>query len=437
MHEIPVPSEIRAWYLPRTRGNLLIPAGLALVGFIAFLVLLGSNPDRAWQAYVSNWLFFTSIAQGALILCAATVITKAKWNWSVRRISLAFGAFLPLSFLLLLPMVLFLRESYFPWIEKMEYDHVVQLKSAYLNIPFLVIRNVIGALVLFSLSLYFMYRALRPDLGPERAADEEGDTGRRRWRERLAGAWSGTEAEADRSWASLKVLAPALVLVYAAVMSLFAVDWAMSLEPHWFSTLFPGWFFMAAFWSGILATALVAVLLKRRSTYLDEHISPYQLHDLGKGSFAFAIFWTYLFWSQYIVIWYGKLPWEQEWIIHRSGPEWGPLSLLVLILCFVVPFAALIGRTPKLIPGWLAGVAALALTGLWLERFLLVAPSLHEAGTPTITLWEPLIGLGFLGLFSGVVLWFLSTFPVLQIWQPRPEPEMVEAEREIASPAGG
>ena len=211
-------------------------------------------------------------------------------------------------------------------------------------------------------------------------------------------------------------------------MSIFAIDWAMSLEPHWFSTVFPAWFFMGAFWGGAGATALTSVLLRRRSAYLDEHVSGLQLHDLGKLTFAFSVFWTYLFFSQYLVIWYGKLPWEQEWIVHRSGAEWGPLSALVVVLCFVVPFAALLGRKPKTVPAWLAGVASLALLGLWLERFLLVAPSLHEAGTATITFWEPLIALGFLGIFVGAAHWFLATFPVIQVWQPAPDPEMLEAE---------
>lgn len=432
MHEIPIPQKIEARYLPRTRGALLLPLGMAAVGAIAFFVLLGSNPDRAWQAYVSNWLFFTSVAMGGIILCAVTVITKARWNWSVRRISLSFGAFLPFAFLLLLPMLLFLRENYFPWIYYMETDEIVQKKAAYLNIPFLTLRNLVGSAVLFGLALLFMVRALRPDLGPERASDEEGDAGRASWRARLASGWRGQAEEEAHSWASLKVLAPTLVLVYAVVMSIFVIDWAMSLEPHWFSTMFPGWFFMGAFWTGILATTLVAVLLKRTVPFVEEHVGPLQMHDLGKGSFAFSIFWTYLFWAQYIVIWYGKLPWEQEWIVHRAGAEWGPLSLVTLVLCFVVPFAGLIGKAPKLIPGWLGGVAALALLGVWLERFLLVAPSLHEAGTPTITLWEPLIGIGFLGIFAGGARWFLSTFPVIQVWQPRPEPEMVEAERPVA-----
>jgi Ni/Fe-hydrogenase subunit HybB-like protein len=428
MHDIHVPERIEARYLTPARGTTLLLAVLVAVGALAFFALLGADADRAWQAYVANWLFFTGIAQGALIFCAATVITKAKWNWSVRRLSLAMGAFLPLSYLLLLPM-LGLREDYFTWIDKMAYDEIVQLKAAYLNIPFLVTRTLIGPAVLFTMSLIFMYWALRPDLGPERAADEEGVSGRAAWRERLAGNWLGREAEEARSWQRLKVLAPALVLVYAVVMSLLVVDFAMSLEPHWFSTLFPVWYFMAAFWGGIAVTVVAMVLLKRRDPYFDEHMGPQQKHDLGKLVFGFSVFWAYLFWSQYIVQWYGKLPWEQAWYIHRSTPEWGPLSLLVIFLCFVVPFVALMGRKPKLIPTWLGGVAAIALFGLWLERWLLIAPSLHTEGDPTITFWEPLIGIGFLGIFAFSVRWFLATFPVIQLWQPKPEPEMFERER--------
>lgn len=427
MHHIPIPERIEPAYLPRKKGTSLLLAALVAVGAISFFVLLGSNPDRAWQAYVSNWLFFTAIAQGAIILCAATVITKAQWNWSVRRVSLALGAFLPISFLLLLPM-LGLRENYFPWMELMADDYIVQKKAAYLNIPFLIARNLGGALLLFSMSMIFIYWALRPDLGPERAGDEGGDAGRARWRSRITGNWLGEKEEAARSWKKLSSLAPALALVYAVVMTIFAVDWAMSLEPHWFSTLFPGWYFMGGFWGGIVATALISVLLKRQLSYADEHISAYQLHDLGKLTFGFSIFWTYLFWSQYIVIWYGKLPWEQLWMVDRAGSEWGRLSLLVLILCFILPFAALIGKVAKVVPLWLGGVTALILTGLWLFHFLLIAPSVHVEGTPTLTIMEPLIGLGFLGVFAGVVRWFLATFPLIQLWQPAPQEELTEAE---------
>lgn len=428
MHHIPIPARIEPAYLPRKKGTSLILGGLIAVGLISFVALLASNPERAWQAYASNWLFFTAISQGGIIIYVATVITKARWNWSVRRISVSLGAFLPISFLLLLPMLLFLRENYFPWIELMADDEIVQHKAAYLNIPFLMARNLGGALLLFSTSLIFMYWALRPDLGPERAADEGGSTGRARWRSRIAGNWLGQEKETARSWQKLTVMAPALALIYAVVMSIFAVDWAMSLEPHWFSTLFPAWYFMGGFWGGIVGTAFLSMILKKQSAYANEHIGARQMHDLGQLTFGFSIFWTYLFWSQYMVIWYGKLPWEQVWMVDRSGADWGKLSLIVLTLCFFLPFMSLIGKTPKLMVGWLGTITGLILVGLWLDHFLLVAPSLHVEGTPTITFWEPLIGLGFLGLFATSVRWFLSTFPMIQLWQIPPAQEMTEAE---------
>lgn len=427
MHDILVPERIEARYLTPAKGTTFLLAALVAVGAVAFLALLGVDADRAWQAYVANWLFFTGISAAGLIFCAATVITKAKWNWSVRRISLSLGAFLPLAYILMLPL-LGLRESYFPWIEKMEYDEIVQLKAAYLNIPFLITRTLVGPLVLFTMSLIFMYWALRPDMAPERAGAEGGVAGRASWRERLSGNWLGQDAEEARSWQKLKVLAPALVLVYALVMSFLVIDFAMTLEPHWFSTLFPVWYFMAAFWGAIAITALIMVLLKRKDPYFDEHMGPQQQHDLGKLVFAFSIFWAYLFWSQYIVQWYGKLPWEQAWYIHRSTPEWGPLSMLAIGLCFAAPFILLMGRKAKLNPTYLGSVVVIAMIGLWLERWLLIAPSLHVEGTPTITFWEPLIGLGFLGLFAFSIRWFLSTFPVIQLWQPKPEPEMLERE---------
>ena len=425
MHVPSVPNEIPHRYLPRSSTATMAFAAMVAVGLMAFVARLAIDPDRAWQAYVSNWLFFVSVAQGAIIFAAATTITKAKWNWSLRRIALAFGAFLPVAFLLFLPM-LTLGENYFSWISYMEHDEIVQKKAAYLNLPFLISRNVVGLLLLFGMSLYFVYLALRPDLG-QGPPEGDDDEGRRRWRERLTADWAGREREEVRSWRRLTVLAPALVLVFAMVFSVLSVDYAMSLEPHWFSTLFPGWFFMGAFWGGIGAVAVTAILLKRGDRTFDEHIGRAHLHDLGKLVFGFSIFWMYLFWSQYIVIWYGKLPWEQEWVLDRAQDPWAGLSLLVIVLCFVVPFAGLIGRKPKTNPRWLGTFTLVALVGLWLERYLLVAPSLYDGG-PAFTLWEPLIGLLFLGSFLWSVRWFLSTFPVLQIWQPMTQPEMVEAE---------
>ena len=426
MAHIHVPDQISVRHLPHSRkANLLIGAFI-VVGLVSFVMRWLQDPQAAWISYITNWLYFTSVSMGGLLLAIATWITKAKWNWSIRRISQSFVAFLPFSFLLMLPM-LSLGESYFPWIEMMADDPVVQNKAAYLNMPFLITRNVLGLALLFGVALYFVYLALRPDMGLSAQQLTEGKRSEA-WQARLTRGWMGQEKEEVRSYKRMTVIAPAFVIIYAVVMTMLSYDWVMSLEPHWFSTMFGPWFFMGAFWVGIAATALWSVYLRTQHEDFHRYIGLQQRHDIGKLAFAFCVFWTYLFFSQYIVIWYGKLPWEQAWIIRRSDEVWGGLSGLVILLCFVIPFAGLIGRKPKTKPVLLAFFTSIILVGMWLERYVMLAPSLHHGGDPVFTIWQPLIGLMFLGLYLGSVRWFLSTFPAIQVWQPMVDPETREAE---------
>jgi hypothetical protein len=179
MDNIDIPSEVPVRYLPRSRNASTLIGALFFVGLAAFVIRLRQDPDSAWISYVSNWLYFTSISIGGVLFAFVTWITKAKWNWSMRRVSQSFAAFLPISFVLLLPMLLFLREDYFPWIEMMATDAIVQEKAAYLNIPFLVARNLVAVLLLFGMALYFVYHAVRPDMGLTRGADGVTQHGRR------------------------------------------------------------------------------------------------------------------------------------------------------------------------------------------------------------------------------------------------------------------
>ena len=426
MSHIHVPSEIPIRYLPRSKKADGVFLGMFVVGLAGFAFSLTTDADRAWQSYVSNWLFFTNIAMGALLLTVVTWITKAKWNWSVRRVSLAFVAFLPISFVMFLPM-LGLGESYFPWITEVAQDPILQRKAAYLNMPFLLTRNVIGVLVLFGVSLYFAYLALRPDMGLT-VGHADSDHGRDVWRDRLTQGWLGQEVEEVVSYRRMTRLGPAFVIVYATVMSILSYDWVMSLEPHWYSTMMGPWFFMGAFWSGIAATAVAVIFLKSGGGVLDKAMGRQQLHDLGKLTFAFCVFWTYLFFAQYLVIWYGKLPWEQAWIIHRAEEPWGKWSALLIVMCFVIPFAGLIGRKAKMTPVVFRAVALVLLAGLWLEKHLMVAPSIRSHDTPTLGVTELLVALMFLGIFLYAVRWFLSTFPLIQVWQPMVDPETFEVE---------
>ena len=424
MH-IHIPDSIPARFLPRNKTANLILGAMMVVGLVAFVLRLQSDATSAWTSYVSNWLFFSSLAMGAVMFAGATTVVKAKWNWSLRRVSVAFAAFLPIAFLLMLPMFM-AGSDFFPWIDLMATDPLVQKKAAYLNMPFLIARNVVGAAILFGVAVYFAWLTVRPDMG--RLDESQLDEGQKAWRERLMAGWRGQEVEEQSSWERISRLAPAMGLLYGLIMAFFAYDWAMSLEPHWFSTLFGGWFFMGAFWGGIAVTAFTGMWLRSKDADVSKFIGMQQRHDIGKLAFAFTVFWTYLFWAQYIVIWYGKLPWEQLYIVKRSGEGWGTYSAVIIILCFITPFVGLIGRKPKMNPTMLRTLTGIILFGLWCERYWLVTPSLIDHYSSTNMTYQLLIGLGFLGAFMASVRWALSTFPVVQMWQPPQNPEMVEAE---------
>ena len=425
MAHIHVPESIPAKYLPRNKTANLLFGAMIVVGIAAFVLRLQSDVVSAWTSYVSNWMFFSSVAMGAVMFAGVTTIVKAKWNWSLRRVSVAFAAFLPVAFVLMLPM-LTLGEEFFPWIDMMSYDYIVQKKEAYLNLPFLITRNIVGVGLLFGVGVYFAWLSIRPDMG--RVDESQLDAGQKAWRERLMAGWRGQVEEEHASWNRMSRLAPAMAMLYGLIMAFVAYDWAMSLDPHWFSTLFGGWYFMGAFWGGVAVTAFTGMWLRKQDAQLEKFVGLQQRHDIGKLAFAFTVFWTYLFFAQYIVIWYGKLPWEQHFIIVRSGEGWGTYSATVIVLCFLIPFMGLIGRKPKMTPGILQALTAVILFGLWNERYMLVAPSLIDGYDVTNMMYQMLIGVGFLGAFLASVRWFFSTFPAVQMWQPPQMAEMTEAE---------
>ena len=393
------------------RPVLLGGLGAAVVGLIALAVGLIQGDGRAWQAYLFNWLFWFGIAQGAVMFAAVTTITRSVWSRPVRRIALSFVAFLPIGFVLYLPLLL-AGEHIFPWTHEMYHDGL----GAWLNEPFVAARNVIGLAVLVGLSLVYAKTAVRPDAGMRM---EEGTSGVRGW---VLSGWRGQEEEEREAHRRLAWLGPVLALVYAAVMGVVAWDYIMSLEAGWFSTLIGPYYFMGAFLGGIAATTVFAVIY-RSKLGLEHVIQPPHFHDLGKLTFGFCVFWAYLFWSQYIVIWYGQLPWEQSFLVHRLTAPYTLLSVVVFALLFLAPFFALLSVAAKKAPAFLGGVSAMILFGLWIERYTLVYPSLHPGaeGLP-FGLIEVGVALLFGGLFVLSVVAFHAKFPIFQVWQPMVDP---------------
>ncbi len=395
---------------------------IAVVGVLLLALAFASDIDRAWRAYHYNWLFFTSIAQGAVTLAVVVTITRGVWSRPIRRLALSFAAFLPIAWLLAIP-ILFGAEHIFPWVA--DPSTMQPGKDAYLNVPFMAVR-ILGLLgVLFYFDLRFAYWALRPDLGLIRDSVPQK---LQPLYARLTRDWQGQDAEEARSAKKLGVLGPAVAVLFAVAFGVVAWDFVMSLEPHWFSTMIGPYFFMGGFLGGVALTVVLCVLWVTKAG-MGNIIEPVNLHDIGKLMFGFCVFWAYLFYSQFIVIWYGLLPIEQAWLVHRFGMPFQPLMALVFACLFVFPFFGLMGVAPKRTPQILVFFAGVVLVGLWLERYMLVYPS-HYMNADNIPFgWQefgPL--LFFAGLLAMASAAFQARFPIFQIWQPPSELELLGVE---------
>ena len=405
MHSVPAPIVSDS-----TRRGFL---AATVVGAAAFAVgLTLGNSLRAWQSLLVNFLFFGGLAQAGVVISAIMQVTSSRWGRALKRMAEATSAFLPVSFLLLL-VLLAGTGDWLPWV-----DEPVEAKQAWLNLPFLVVRQVAGFFILSGLSLLYVGRSLRPDIGQLDESGAQPATGLSR---RLIANWQGLNAEREASQRAQNRLAPAILIAYAWVFTLIAFDFFVSLDPHWYSTLAGGYYFIGNLFIGFAFLSVVAVWSRNRLD-LSEYIDASQLHDIGKLLFGFCMLWAYLFWSQYLVIWYGDLPEETEFISRRMHGAWAPLAWTVFAMVFVIPFLVLLSRRVKTSARGLATIALVGFVGMWLERFILVAPSLwHDEGLP-LGLIELLVTLGTAGLFGWCYTTFLRTFPVLPTSDPRLAP---------------
>jgi len=385
------------------QGFLIGGAVLAILGLGLFVVLAnGDDPGRAWRIFHVNFVFFTGVAQGAVIFAAVHKVVKGKWAGPIIRLAEASVAFLPFSLICFL--LLFVgRDHLFPWIE-----HPTPVRGNWLTVPWVFWRDLLSLLVVFGLAIAFVYHDLKPDVF--RLKDEVVGW-RRRLYERIAGSYAGTREHEERNELRLARIAPLMILLYAYLFSLIAFDLIMSLAPFWISNLLGAYYFMGSFLTGLTMLGLMMVYW-RGKLGLRDLIGEKVFHDLGKLIFGFTIFWAYLVYSQFLVIWYGNLPEETSYLFYRLWGDYRPVGLLVGTLVFLVPFWGLIWVKSKITPFTFTLFVTISLFGMWLERYLLVQPSLTEAG-PDFGLVEFGVSFGFLGLFLFSYGLFAGALPMV------------------------
>jgi len=391
---------------PRLRvpGWVSSVAGLGVaVGLVSFILgAMSRNPAPTWRALLINFLFWTSLAQGAVMWGVIFRIARAGWSPAVNRIAHAAVWFLPFTVAVFVALF-FGRRFYLAWIHTDIGD-----REVWLNVPSLFLRDGFALVVLVLLSWAFVYTYVRAD--------------RAGVRPELTGTGEGEAAE--RVSRRLSVLGVILAFAYGIAYTLFGFDLVMALTPEWYSTLF-GWYFgLGGLYAGMAAVIVIAIAA-RSWLGVSDMIGKSQLRDLGNLLLAFAMAMTYFFYSQALPIWYENLPPETSFAISRAHLQpWQTLSWIVVFTCYLGVFALLVIREMKENARTLVAVALFAAAAMWLERYMLVAPSLvpRSAIFPTQVL---LVGAGFAGVFVLAVTGFLARHP-----HPSPLDLVLQEERD-------
>ncbi|MBR9977071.1 MAG: hypothetical protein KFH87_03200 [Bacteroidetes bacterium] len=380
-------NEIHTMYQPRSRTlrNLAIAAATGFGVVVAGLFLA---PERIWPAVLLANYYVLTLALAGTVFVALMHVSRAGWSTVFRRIPESMSTILPVCFGVMLLMVFGLSTLY-EWSHPgaVAADPLLQGKEAWLNVPFFLIRIVLYFAIWIGFSSILRRNS--------RLQDSSGD-------ERLT--------RRNMRFSAL------FIVLFALSFWLASTDWLMSLEPHWYSTIFSVYNFSGLILSGIATIIVILIMLRRRGVFGDL-IRDSHLHDLGKLLFAFSTFWMYIWFSQYMLTWYANIPEFTVYYIGREQGGWLTFTWLNVVFNWGIPFVTLLSARAKKAEGLLLKVAIIVLIGHWIDLFWMIAPPFMPAA-PVIGVWEIAPLVTALALFFFFTLRALSRGNVLPVQDP-------------------
>jgi hypothetical protein len=328
----------------RSTGGLRLRLALAAAGAAALGFGLWLEPQLVWPNLLVAAFLLVGFSLSGYLFLVFHYLTGARWSNPLYCVAAAIASTLPLTAVVLGVVVLAGLNNY-PWMHE-DYSHrpTMWFKAAWLSRDFFAARTVVYLILWTLLGELLLRTARRSELTTAGVANGQG---------------------ARRS--------AIFLVVFAATFWLASVDWIMSLEPEWYSTIFGVYHFAGVLSGGLALITLLAVLLRRRGP-LARAVGPAQLHDLGKLLFGFSCFWMYIWFCQYMLIWYTNIPEETVYFAARTRGAWGPLFVLNFLLNWAVPFVALLPRAVKQSEKMLVNVTVAMLAGRWLDIYLAVMP---------------------------------------------------------------
>jgi hypothetical protein len=374
--------------LARLQQRALIVGVLGLAAGAAGAAL---NPDQFFRSWLIGFLVCLGLSMGSLGLLMMQHMSGGQWGLVGRRVFEAASRNLPYVALLFVPLLFGLPRLY-SWArpEAVSADHILQIKSLYLNVPFFIVRAVLYFVIWIGCSWLLNKWSAAQDRGELGVRPE--DTGRFR-----------------------AVSAPGLIL-YVVLMTFASTDWVMSLDAHWFSTIF-GFILVAG--QGLAGFALVIVVLSMLTTTepVATYLNKRHFLDLGKLLLAFVMLWAYFSFSQFLIIWSGNLPEEIPFFAERLRGGWQYVSTLLLLGHFALPFVLLLSRDLKRRPRLLAQVAIIVLVMRYVDVLWLVEPMFGHEGFP-VHWMDVALPAGLVGVWFFLFVRHLRSRPLLPLNDP-------------------
>ncbi len=370
-----------------------ISYALVAIGLLTIVVGLMKNQERLWTSYLTAFFFFSTLGLGGLFFTALNHMVKAGWSVTVRRFSEGMSSFIPVMLIGSLVLIAGIKFLY-PWAnpEEVAKDAVLASKTAYLNVPFLIVRMLVFGVGCLVFKHFIVGGSLKQDQ-------------------------TGDENITHRSVG----LSIAFILFFSILFSLFSVDLIMSLLPTWYSTIF-GIYCFAGLFQASLATLAILVVLFRRTGLVKGYITLEHQHDVVKFTKGFTVFWAYIAFSQFMLIWYANIPEETEYYLMRAQNGWMGVSMALLIFRFIVPFIALLPRGNKRDDNLVLGVCALILVMQYVDIYWMIYPNFYE-GQLTFGFWE----IGMMAFFGGIFIMRLTGFFTKNNLVPIRDPRLHEA----------
>jgi len=369
-----------------------LPLRLVSVGGALLAVCIAGglrDGGEFFRSYLVAFLFWIGITLGCLALLMIQHLTGGNWALVIRRILEAGSRTLPLMAVAALPLLAGMKTIY-SWSRPGQSDPIILAKNLYLNSGFFIARTI------FYFACWFMLV-------------------------HLLNKWSREEDAGGNAslWARMEALSGGGLVLYGLTVTFASIDWVMSLEPRWYSTIY-GLLFMVGQALAALAFSITMLIWLSGREPLSKAVRPSYFQDLGSFLLAFVMLWAYLEYSQFLIIWGGNLSEEIPWYIRRMQGIWGHVGLLLVLLNFALPFFLLLFRNVKRRTGSLLLVAALVLLMRLVDMYWMVLPA-FGGGDVHLTWMNLLLPFGMGGIWLAYFTWQLQQMPILPVHDPRME----------------